>query len=59
MNEVLQQLYARKSVRAFEESEITPQEKQAILRAAFEAPTAGNQQLYTILDITDLSLIHI
>ena len=52
MNEVLQQLYARKSVRAFEESEITPQEKQAILRAAFEAPTAGNQQLYTILDIT-------
>lgn len=56
MNEVLQQLYARKSVRAFEESEITPQEKQAILRAAFEAPTAGNQQLYTILDITDSAL---
>lgn len=56
MNEVLQQLYARKSVRAFEEAEITPQEKQAILRAAFEAPTAGNQQLYTILDITDSAL---
>ncbi len=56
MNEVLQQLYARKSVRVFEESEITPQEKQAILRAAFEAPTAGNQQLYTILDITDSAL---
>ena len=44
MNEVLQQLYARKSVRAFEETEITPQEKQAILQAAFEAPSAGNQQ---------------
>src|SRR5699024_11003413 len=26
------------------------------LRAAFEAPTAGNQQLYTILDITDSAL---
>lgn len=56
MNEILQQLYTRKSVRAFEEAEITPQEKQAILRAAFEAPTAGNQQLYTILDITDSAL---
>ena len=56
MNEVLQQLYARKSVRAFEETEITPQEKQAILQAAFEAPSAGNQQLYTILDITDSDL---
>ncbi len=56
MNEVLNQLYARKSVRAFEEKPITAQEKQAILRAAFEAPTAGNQQLYTVLDITDQSL---
>ena len=56
MNEVLQQLYTRKSVRAFEETEISPQEKQAILQAAFEAPSAGNQQLYTILDITDSDL---
>lgn len=30
--------------------------KKEILLAAMEAPTAGNQQLYTILDITDQTL---
>ena len=56
MNEVIRQLYGRKSVRAYTKQEITPEEKQAILRAAVEAPTAGNQQLYTILDITDQAI---
>ena len=56
MNEVIRQLVKRKSVRAYTEHEITAEEKQAILRAAAEAPTAGNQQLYTILDITDQAI---
>lgn len=56
MNEVIQQLFARKSMRAYTEREIGNEEKDAILRAATEAPTAGNQQLYTILDITDQAL---
>jgi len=56
MNEVLKQLYARKSVRVFTEKEISAEDKAAILRAAVEAPTAGNQQLYTIIDVTDQSL---
>lgn len=56
MNEVIRQLCARKSVRAFTDKEIGPGEKAAILRSAVEAPTAGNQQLYTILDITDPAL---
>lgn len=56
LNETLRQLDARKSVRAFEEREISAQDKAAILRAAAMAPTAGNQQLYTILDITDPAL---
>ena len=56
MNEVIQQLYRRKSIRVYTEQEIGKTEKDAILRAAAEAPTAGNQQLYTILDITDQSL---
>ena len=56
MNEVIRQLFTRKSVRAYTDREITAEEKSAILRAAAEAPTAGNQQLYTILDITDQSL---
>lgn len=53
LNETMRQLYDRKSVRVFEEREITKEEKEQILQAAFMAPTAGNQQLYTILDITD------
>ena len=53
MNETLAQLHARKSVRAYLDKPIAPEEKRAILEAACAAPTAGNQQLYTILDITD------
>ena len=56
MNDVIKQLYERKSVRVFTEQEIGLQEKNAILMAAAQAPTAGNQQLYTILDITDQSI---
>ncbi|MBQ8829989.1 MAG: nitroreductase family protein [Oscillospiraceae bacterium] len=56
MNDTIRQLIDRKSVRAFEDREILPKDKAAILRAAAEAPTAGNQQLYTILDITDQDL---
>ena len=53
MNEILTALHARKSVRAYTEESVPPEKKEAILRAACAAPTAGNQQLYTILDITD------
>lgn len=56
MNEVIRQLCERRSVRAFEDRALDPETKQAILTAAAMAPTAGNQQLYTILDITDPSL---
>ncbi len=56
MNEIIKSLYVRKSMRAFEDREISAEDKAAILRAATEAPTAGNQQLYTILDITDQSI---
>lgn len=56
MNETIRQLYNRKSVRVFEERKIAPDIKQAILEATVQAPTAGNQQLYTILDITDQTL---
>ena len=53
MNEVLQQLHDRKSVRVYEDRAVEPQVKQAILEAAIQAPSAGNMALYTILDITD------
>ena len=53
MNETIKQLWSRKSVRAYADREITQEEKNAILDAAIQAPTAGNMTLYTILDITD------
>ena len=56
MNDTMEQLINRKSVRAYTEREIGASEKQMILRAATEAPTAGNQQLYTIIDVTDEKL---
>lgn len=56
MNEILESLHRRKSVRVFTDEPVGEGEKQAVLAAAFQAPTAGNQQLYTILDITDQSI---
>ena len=56
MNHVIEQLRERKSMRVFTDRVITPEEKQAILEAATQAPTAGNQQLYTIIDVTDQQL---
>ena len=53
MNPIIQSLFDRKSVRVFTDRPITPEEKDLILRAACQAPTAGNQQLYTIIDVTD------
>lgn len=56
MNEVIQQLFQRKSVRVFQDRPISQEDKNLILDAAAQAPTAGNQQLYTILDITDQAI---
>lgn len=53
MNDILKSLYERKSVRAYTDEDITNEQRAAILKAAFSAPTAGNQQLYTIIDVTD------
>lgn len=53
---VIDELFARKSVRAYEEREIEPEKKRLILEAACQAPSAGNQQLYTIIDVTDQGL---
>ena len=53
MNEVLRQLYERKSVRVYEDRPVPEDVKRAVLEAAIQAPSAGNMALYTILDITD------
>ena len=53
MNEILRALHLRKSVRVFTEREIEREDKERILNASLQAPSAGCQILYTILDITD------
>lgn len=56
MNEVMEQLCKRKSVRVYADREIEEDIVQKILYAAVMAPTAGNQQLYTILRVTDQAI---
>ena len=56
LNSIIESLFERKSVRDFEDRAISRTDKETILQAAMQAPTAGNQQLYTILDITDKQL---
>ena len=53
MNETIQVLMNRKSVRVFEDKEITPEIKDIILAAAMRAPTGGNCMPYSIIDVTD------
>ncbi len=53
MNETLRALQARKSVRIFTGEPVALADKAALLDAALQAPTAGNQTLCTILDMTD------
>ena len=58
MNPIIASLYGRKSVRAYTEQELSEEEVRTILTAAAQAPSPGNQQLYTILRITDPELKH-
>jgi nitroreductase len=57
MNETIRQLFARKSCRAYTGEEITEDEERQILEAACQAPTAGNQQLYTIIAVRDQAVL--
>lgn len=56
MNQTLKDIYARKSVRVFEDRPIGADEKRLILEAAIQAPTAGNQSMFAIIDVTDPEL---
>ncbi len=56
MNQVMDVLMKRKSVRAYEERAISPEVRAEILKATLRAPTAGNLMLYSILDVTDQSM---
>ncbi|MGN1181459.1 MAG: nitroreductase family protein [Faecalibacillus sp.] len=53
MNQTIQELYNRKSVRVYSDEPITDEEKRIIMNAALQAPTAGNMALYSMIDIQD------
>lgn len=46
----------RKSVRVYEDKEVSEEIKDKILSAAFQAPTAGNMMMYSIIEIDDQSI---
>ncbi|HWQ11134.1 MAG TPA: nitroreductase family protein [Holophaga sp.] len=56
MNATLDVIERRKSVRAYEPRPIGREQRDAIIHAALRAPTAGNQMLYTILEIEDQAI---
>lgn len=55
-NEIIKQLFERKSVRVYEDRPIEKEKKDLIIQSAMQAPTAQNMCLYSILDITDADI---
>jgi FMN reductase (NADPH)/FMN reductase [NAD(P)H] len=53
MNQVIDVLMKRRSVRAYEQREIPAKIRAEILKATLRAPTAGNMMLYSIVEVTD------
>lgn len=56
MNETIKQLLERKSVRAYTKEPVTDEEKELILKASIQAPTAGNMSLFSIIDVQSQEL---
>lgn len=53
MNPTLDVLYQRRSVRSYRDEPLAAEHREAILQAAFRAPTAGNMMLYSIIEVED------
>lgn len=53
MNQVIEVLMKRRSVRAYAEKEIPAEVRAEILQATLRAPTAGNMMLYSVVEVTD------
>jgi len=52
MSKTLDIIFNRKSVRAYKKTKIDRKIKDKIIQAALRSPTAGNQMLYSIIEIT-------
>jgi nitroreductase len=51
MNSTIKVLENRCSIRSYLDQELTDEEKETILNAAYRAPTAGNMMLYSIIEV--------
>lgn len=56
MNETLELIHQRQSLRGYDDRPVERSTVDAIVRAAMRAPTAGNLMLYSILEIADDAL---
>jgi nitroreductase len=56
MNQTLEVIDKRRSVRSYSDEPISEIEKNAILTATLRAPTAGNMMLYSIIEVEDQAL---
>lgn len=56
MNNTIAELLNRKSTRIFAEKHINQDDKNLLLEAAVNAPSAGNMQLYSIIEVVDSAL---
>ena len=53
MSQTMELLLNRKSVRVYEDREVSEEVKEALLAATLRAPTAGNLMLYSIIEVKD------
>jgi FMN reductase (NADPH)/FMN reductase [NAD(P)H] len=56
VNPTLELIEARRSTRSYDPVPPTGEEKATVLHAALRAPTAGNQMLYSIVEVADQAL---
>lgn len=56
MNPTIDSINKRRSIRAYADKPIETEKRAAVIEAARRAPTAGNQQLYSIIEVTDQSI---
>lgn len=56
MNQIIKEMIERKSVRQFRDQPIAQSEKEWILKAALNGPTAGNMNLFSIIEVNDRSM---
>jgi len=56
MNQVIETILNRKSIRAYEQRAVPEEVREQLLAATMRAPTAGNMMLYSIIEVTNQAM---